>query len=155
MAVSNVSEKALTIKNMWNMLSSDAWSLDRALYYCVYENASIVQLDLLLNKYQSYFSQFLVEVKVDEKYYYSPQMFAQDYYGDPGLDYLVMYFSNIMSNFEFNKPKIKVLNYSKLKDINLLYTKYRKEIDDSKSNPPVYTYNDTKNTEISAKYLQK
>lgn len=154
MAVKNTSEKALTIKDMWNLIPSDNWVIDRSIYYCVYENASIVQLYFLLDKYYYYFQQFLVEVNIDEKYYYSPQLFAQDYYGDAGLDFLVMYFANITSNFEFNKPKIKVLDYTKLKDINKLFVRYKNIIDTSKTNPPVYTSSDTESSVTSAKYLK-
>lgn len=154
MAVKNTSEKALTIKDMWNLMPSDNWVIDRSIYYCVYENASIVQLYFLLDKYYYYFQQFLVEVNIDEKYYYSPQLFAQDYYGDAGLDFLIMYFANITSNFEFNKPKIKVLDYTKLKDINKLFVRYRNIIDTSKTNPPVYTSSDTESSVTSAKYLK-
>lgn len=154
MAVKNTSEKALTIKDMWNLMPSDNWVIDRSIYYCVYENASIVQLYFLLDKYYYYFQQFLVEVNIDEKYYYSPQLFAQDYYGDAGLDFLIMYFANITSNFEFNKPKIKVLDYTKLKDINKLFVRYKNIIDTSKTNPPVYTSSDTESSVTSAKYLK-
>ena len=154
MAVKNTSEKALTIKDMWNLMPSDNWVIDRSIYYCVYENASIVQLYFLLDKYYYYFQQFLVEVNIDEKYYYSPQLFAQDYYGDAGLDFLIMYFANITSNFEFNKPKIKVLDYTKLKDINKLFVRYKNIIDTSKTNPPVYTRSDTESSVTSAKYLK-
>ena len=154
MAVKNTSEKALTIKDMWNLMPSDNWVIDRSIYYCVYENASIVQLYFLLDKYYYYFQQFLVEVNIDEKYYYSPQLFAQDYYGDAGLDFLIMYFANITSNFEFNKPKIKVLDYTKLKDINKLFVRYKNIIDTSKTNPPVYTSSNTESSVTSAKYLK-
>ena len=154
MAVKNTSEKALTIKDMWNLMPSDNWVIDRSIYYCVYDNASIVQLYFLLDKYYYYFQQFLVEVNIDEKYYYSPQLFAQDYYGDAGLDFLIMYFANITSNFEFNKPKIKVLDYTKLKDINKLFVRYKNIIDTSKTNPPVYTSSDTESSVTSAKYLK-
>lgn len=154
MAVSNTSERAMTVKDMWNLLPSDNWSIDRALYYCIYENASIVQVSLILENYYSYFKQYLVEVNVDEKYYYCPQMFAKDYYGDAGLDFLVMYFSHITTNFEFNKPKIKVLDYSKLKEINQLFTKYREDVNESKSNPPVYTAKNNSSDATYAKYLK-
>lgn len=155
MAVTNTSERAQTIKDMYNLLPSDAWSIDKALYYCVYENASVVQLKLLLDTYYSYFSQYLVEVNVDEKYFYCPQMFAKDYYGDAGLDFLVLYFAKMTTNFDFTKKKIKILDYAKLKEINQLFTKYKTQIENSKSNPPAYSYNDIQDKNTSASYLIK
>ena len=155
MAVKNNSESARTVKAMWELLPSDNWSIDRGLTYCCYNNASVVQDDLILDKYYSYFEQYLIEIEIDEKYYYSPQLFANDYYGDPGLDYLVLYFAGLSSNFEFNKPRIKVLEYSHLKDLNQLYTFYRKSIDESKTNPTVYSSENIQDIKTHARYLEK
>lgn len=155
MAVKNVSENASTIKDMYELLPSDNWQIDRCLYYCIYENAGIVQLDLLFDKYYHYFEQYISEIDLDEKYYYCPQRFAEDYYGDAGLDFLVLYFANMSSNFEFNRPKIKVLQYAKLKEINQLFTQFKKEIDSSKKNPPSYASSDIQTTKTSAQYINK
>ncbi len=155
MAVKNNSESSRTVKTMWEQMPSDNWSVDRGLTYCCYNEASIVQDDFLLDKYYSYFEQFLVEAEIDERYYYSPQLFANDYYGDPGLDYLVLYFAGMTSNFDFNKPKIKILEYSHLKELNQLYTFYRKTIDASKVSPTVYSSDNVQEIKTPAKYLQK
>ena len=155
MAVKNNSESSRTVKGMWELMPADNWSLDRGLTYCCYNEASIVQDDFLLDKYYSYFEQFLIEIEVDEKYFYSPQLFANDYYGDPGLDYLVLYFAGMTSNFDFKKSKIKVLEYSHLKELNQLYTFYRKTIDASKVNPTVYSSDNVQDIKTPAKYLQK
>ncbi len=155
MAVKNNSESARTVKAMWDSMPSDNWSIDRSLTYCCYDEASIVQDDLILDKYYSYFEQFLVEIEIDEKYYYSPQLFANDYYGDPGLDYIVLYFAGMTSNFDFVRPKIKVLEYSHLKELNQLYTFYKKTIDNNKINPSVYTLGDVQSIKTPAQYLKK
>lgn len=135
----NASESETAVKEMYDKLPNDMWSIERGLHRCVYESASIVQLYTILDRYQSYLSQYLVEVDVDSKYYYSPSMFAEDYYGDPGLDYLVMYFANITTMFDFDKPKIKVLDAKRIRDINKLYTHYRTEIQENEKNPPDYS----------------
>ena len=155
MAVKNNSETSRSIKSMWELLPSDNWSIDRGLTYCCYSGASIVQDDLILDKYYSYFEQYIVDVDVDEKYYYCPQLFAADYYGDPSLDYLVLYFAGMTSNFDFTKPRIKVLEYSHLKELNQLYTFYRKTIDNSKTNPTEYSSDNIEEIKTSAKYLSK
>ncbi len=153
--VKNASESCTTVKEMYDKMPSDVWSIERGLYRCAYEDASVVQYTMLLDKYQNYLSQYLVEVDVDPKYYYCPSMFAEDYYGDPGLDYLVLYFANITTLFDFDKPKIKVLDAKNIRDINSIYTRYKEDIRDSKSNPPSYTTADAESESSSADYIAK
>lgn len=139
MALTNPSAKETTVKDMVSLLPSDMWSLDRVLYYCKYNDAAIVQCGLLLEKFRDYFSQYLDTVGVDEKYYYCPQRFAEDFYGDAGLDFLVLYFAGMTCNLDFCKPSIKVLRYDKMKEINQMIVRYKNEIDGSREDPPSYT----------------
>lgn len=155
MAVKNSSSGATTIKAMYELMPSDKWTLDKCLLYCNYDNAAVVQCDLLLDKYYSYFEQYLIEIDVDEKYYYQPALFANDYYGDPELDFLVLYFANMTSLFDFTKPKIKVLNYAYLQDINKLFTNYKTVVEDNKKNPPLYSSSSVSATKTHAKYIQE
>lgn len=139
MAYKNLSSDASSIRKMMTSFNSDLWDIDRVLYYCEYRKSAIVQSDILLNKYRNYFDQYIETIKLDSKYYYCPQRFAEDFYGDAGLDFLVLYFANMTSLFEFNTPTIKVLRYDKLKDFNKLVTKYKTDIDNSKKNPTDYS----------------
>jgi hypothetical protein len=139
MSVSNPSQRETTVKDMVSMMPSDMWSIDRMTYYCKYQSASIVQESFLLEKFRDYFSQYLETITLDPKYYFSPSMFAEDYYGDAGLDFMVLYFANMSTLMEFCKPKIKVLSYSHIKEINQMVVRYKGAIDDSYSNPPDYT----------------
>ena len=155
MAVRNLSSSATTVKSQYNLLSADSWNIDRTLMYCNYDNAAIIQDEIILDKYMSYFSTTLIEVDVDEKYYYSPHLFASDYYGDPGLYFIVLYFANMTSIFDFNKPKITVLPYERINDLNKLFSKYRKEVDANKKNPPLYNSSDMEDIKTHASYLEK
>lgn len=134
----NSSNKSKTLKDLFDSLPSDIWSIDRMQKFCNYRDVSIICDCLILDDYREYFDQFLEEVDVDEKFYYSPAAFAEYYYGTPDLDFLVMYFSKITTLFEFTKPKIKVLSLGKLKDLNQLIVYYKKEVEDSKQNPTEY-----------------
>ena len=139
MAYKNLSSNAVSIRKMMTSFNSDLWDIDRVLYYCEYRKSAIVQTDILLNKYRNYFDQYLDTITLDPKYYYNPQRFAEDFYGDASLDFLVLYFTNMTSLFDFNTATIKVLSYDKLKDFNKLVIKYKADIDDSKKNPTEYS----------------
>ena len=142
MAYKNQSSYETTIRGMMKTFPNDNWDIDRILYYCIYENAAQVQCDLLLNSYREYFEEYLEEIEVDPKYYYEPAKFAEDFYGDAALDFLVLYFAEMSSAFEFKKPKIKVLKYSKLADFNKMVVKYKTEINGSKTAPKSYSASD-------------
>ena len=139
MAISNPSSKATTIKEEYNMLTNDTWTIDKVTLLGNYSNISIVQTDFILDKYEEYFEDYLIEINVDSKYYYNPAMFAKDYYGDPQMDMFVLYFAKMKSLFEFNKPKIKVLDYSHIKDLNKLFTTYKDQIEANHSDPTLFT----------------
>lgn len=137
---SNYSNKSKTLKEMFQVLPSDIWSIDRLQKYCDYQNLSQICECWLLDDYREYFDQFLEEVDLSEDFYYSPAAFAEYYYGTPDLDFIVMYFAKIPTLFEFNKPKIKVLSLSKLKDLNKLIVYVKDEVDESRENPTPYLY---------------
>ena len=154
MAVKNISNDATSIKTQLNLLTSDNWSIGNAVLYCNYENKAIVQSELILDKFYSYFETILEEVEIDEKYFYAPHMFAEDYYGDASLFYIVLYFANMTSIFDFHKKKIKILPYSHINDVNKIFAKYKKSIEANKKNPPLFTSADVSDTKTSAKYIK-
>lgn len=131
---SNQSSKEKTIKTMMDALPQDTWNRDKELFYGNY-NGLIIGSDNILNNFRDYFDQFLVDADVPEKFFYQPAAFAEFYYGTPDLDYLVLYFANMMSLFEFNKEKIKVLPRSRLVEYNKLLTTYKDKITESHKNP--------------------
>lgn len=138
MPVNNVSSKEKTIKGMYSLLESDTYTIDKVIKYCKYDNDIIVSFGNILDNYKDYFDQFLEEITLDPKFYYQPAAFAESYYGTPDLDFLVLYFANMTTLFQFNTKKIKVLPPSRLLEINRLFIEYKSIVKDSYSSPTEY-----------------
>lgn len=139
MSVVNISTKEKTIKNMYQLLSDDNYIIDRFIYYCKY-NSDDTQIELgnILDNYRDYFEKYVITMDVPEKFYYQPAAFAENYYGTPDLDFLVLYFAKMNSMFQFNKPKIKVLPKDKILEINRLVIKYKEDVQKSYEEPTQY-----------------
>jgi hypothetical protein len=137
--VSNVSSNEKTVKLTLQSASSDSWSIDHLITFGNYLGKSIMPNGIILDDFLDYFDQYLVDVDVDEKFYYQPAAFSNYYYGTPDLDFLIMYFARISTMFDFNQPKIRILPLSRLKDINQLMVAYKKTVEDSAENPESYT----------------
>lgn len=137
--VKNFSSSQKTVKNTIVAAQNDTWVIDKILLYANYMNLSILPSGTVMDDYYDYFESLTVEVEVPEKFYYSPSGFAEYYYGDAGLDFLVLYFAKIPSLFEFNKPKITVFPVEYLKEFNKMATFKKKEVIESKNNPKEYT----------------
>ena len=136
----NHSNKASSVYEEFQSLSNDTWSLDNLLMFCNYQKMSVLPDFSILDEYSDYLYQedFLETVELDEKYYYSPQAFAEDYYGTADLDFLVLYFARIDSIFSFNRKKITVLKRERLADINRIIVKNKERIKENRSNPTLY-----------------
>ena len=136
----NHSNKASSVYEEFQSLSNDTWSLDNLLMFCNYQKISILPDFSILDEYSDYLQQedFIETVELDEKYYYSPQAFAEDYYGTADLDFLVLYFARIDSMFSFNRKKITVLKRERLADINRIIVKNKERIKENRSNPTLY-----------------
>ena len=136
----NHSNKASSVYEEFQSLSNDTWSLDNLLMFCNYQKISILPDFSILDEYSDYLQQedFIETVELDEKYYYSPQAFAEDYYGTADLDFLVLYFARIDSIFSFNRKKITVLKRERLADINRIIVKNKERIKENRSNPTLY-----------------
>lgn len=139
MAFKNVSNNEKTVKNMYRMGSSDNWTLARTTVFMKYQTNTIIPYYNILDNFRDYFIPKLVTINLDEKFYYQPTKFAEYYYGDPLLDWIVLYFSNIPTLFEFNKPTIKVLPVTCMNDINQIIVKYRNTVAQSNTNPINFT----------------
>lgn len=135
--VTNQSNKERTLYNQLSSRYSDLWTFDSTITYINYNNISAIQDTYILDEFRDYLEQedYLEEVILDKKFYYSPAGFAEYYYGTPDLDFLVMYFSKTTTLFEFNRKKIKVLAPERLKDINKIILAYKDTVKDSKENP--------------------
>lgn len=131
----NLSTRETTIKSMLASMSNDIWTIDKTLFYCNYDDKAIIQSGTILDDYYDYFQQFLIDVDVPEEYFYSPSYFSEFMYGTPDLDFLVMYFANITTLFDFNKRKIKFLPKGRLGEINQLIMHKKQEIEKSYKNP--------------------
>ena len=136
----NHSNKASSVYEEFQSLSNDTWSLDNLLMFCNYQKISILPDFSILDEYSDYLQQedFIETVELDEKYYYSPQAFAEDYYGTADLDFLVLYFARKDSMFSFNRKKIRVLKRERLSDINRIIVKNKERVKENRSNPTVY-----------------
>ena len=136
----NHSNKASSVYEEFQSLSNDTWSLDNLLMFCNYQKISILPDFSILDEYSDYLQQedFIETVELDEKYYYSPQAFAEDYYGTADLDFLVLYFARIDSMFSFNRKKIRVLKRERLSDINRIIVKNKERVKENRNNPTVY-----------------
>lgn len=148
--VKNVSDSAMTVKNMFATFSSDSWSVDKILEYCIYDNgdyAMEVQYANILDKYRDYFENstngYIDTVKVPSKYYNDPSGFAEYYYGNAGLWFIVLYFAKIQTALDFNESSITVLRYDALNALNKLFLKYADEISDSKNDPTTFSGSET------------
>lgn len=133
--VSNISNNDKTIKTMFTDLDSDNYTIDKILLYCNYNNENLVSFENILDNYRDYFDQYLVEVELPKRFYYQPAAFAENYYGTPDLDFLVLYFAKMLSMFEFKTEKIKVLPKSRLLEINKLFVEYKTIVTESYKHP--------------------
>ena len=119
MSVKNVSSNEKTIKGMYQLLDSDNYTIDKFIYYCTYNgNEFQIQLGNILDNYRDYFDRFLIKMSVPEKFFYQPAAFAENYYGTPDLDFLVLYFAKMSSLFDFTQSEITVLPKDKILEIN-------------------------------------
>ena len=135
----NLSNTSNTVKVEKSLMDSDTYCIEKTLTYCKYKTVGTkVVLGNILDYYRDYFEQFLVEEKLDKKYWNQPAYFAEDYYGTADLDFLVLYFARISTLFDFNKKKIKVLPRERIPEINKLFVEYRKYVTDSYNNPVMY-----------------
>ena len=141
-AIVNISSNEKTIKKMYTVLPDDNYNIDKILYYCKYDldNNTEIQVELgnILDNYRDYFEKYLIEMDVPERFYYQPAAFAENYYGTPDLDFLVLYFANMQSLFDFKRPKIKVLNKTKLLELNRLFVTYKERVAKSYNEPTEY-----------------
>ena len=134
----NNSNKEKTFKNKMRAMPGDFWVIDNISLYSNYLDIAILPDGLILDDYRDYFEQFLETIELDEKYHYTPTLFAYDYYGAAELDFLVLYFANMSSLFEFNTKTISVLPPTSLVDLNKLVVEYKNDVKNSKLNPIKY-----------------
>jgi hypothetical protein len=139
MAARNQSNSEKTVKSTLRVMPADTWTIDNVTLVCSYRDQIVLPEGFILDDYRDYFEQFLQEVDVPEEFFYSPTRFAESVYGTPDLDFLVLYFSGIMTAFEFNKPRIRILPATSLRDINRLIVEKRGEVRSSRQNPREYT----------------
>lgn len=139
MSVVNISSKEKTIKTMYQLLDSDNYTIDKFIYYCEYNGDDYqVELGNILDNYRDYFEQFLITMTIPDKFFYQPAAFAENYYGTPDLDFLVLYFAKMQTLFQFNKSEIKVLPKDKILEINRLIVQYKESVLESYKNPSKY-----------------
>lgn len=134
----NNSNREKTIKSTLRAIPGDLWNIDSVSLYSVYDGIAVMPDGFVLDDYRDYFETLLEEIRLDQKYQYSPSLFAEEYYGTPDLDFLVLYFAGMKSLHEFNTPTIRVLPTTALVDLNKLIAKERTNVRRSKENPTVY-----------------
>ena len=103
---SNSSTNEKTVLSMVRQLPNDSWTYDKTALYVNFKN-SVITPDLsILDNYRDYFEQFLIDMEVPKRFYYSPTGFSENLYGTPDLDFIILYFAKIPSLFQFNKLMI-------------------------------------------------
>lgn len=139
MSYTNVSNKESTVKKQFSAMESDNWSLRRTEIFIRYQTNTVIPYESILDNYRDYLDKYLVTVTLERKYWLQPAAFADHYYGDPGLDWMVLYFAKIPTLFEFNKKTIKVLPLTKMAEVNQILVKKRDDVNKSNSDPKTYT----------------
>jgi hypothetical protein len=134
----NNSNREKTIKTTLRAIPGDIWNIDSVSLYSLYDNIAVMPDGFILDEYRDYFENLLEEIRLEERFYYSPSLFAENYYGTADLDFLVLYFAGMKSLHEFNTPSVRVLPTTALVDINKLVAKERLNVRRSKDNPTVY-----------------
>jgi hypothetical protein len=134
----NNSNSEKTIKNMLRAYPSDFWNIDAVSMYSNYLGIAIMPDGFILDDYRDHFENFLDVIPLEEKFHYSPSLFAETYYGTADLDFLVLYFANMNTLFDFNTPTIRVLPKSALLDLNKLIVAFKEEVKQSKNSPKEY-----------------
>ena len=134
----NNSNTEKTFKGKMRAMTGDFWIIDNISMYSNYLDIAMLPDGFILDDYKDYFDQFVEEITLDEKYYYTPTLFANDYYGTSELDFLVLYFANMSSLFDFKTTTIKVLPITSLTDLNKLIVEYKTQVKNSKAYPTKY-----------------
>ena len=116
----SISSYEKTLKNKMRAMTGDFWVIDNISLYSNYLDIAILPDGFILDDYKDHFDQFLEEIELDEKYHYTPTLFAHDYYGAAELDFLVLYFADMSTLFDFKTKTIKVLPITSLTDLNRL-----------------------------------
>lgn len=112
---------------------SNKFSLTNTTSMINYKNEFYMYLKTNLVKYSNIINENLIEIELEEFYYYKPDYLAKDLYGSADLWYLVLYCSQVVSVDCFNIKKINIFNPKK---INLIY-KLIKLIEDESKSPPI------------------
>ena len=134
----NTSATKKTIFETYSAIDLDNWNADRYTLYGNYLDKTIVPISNILDEYFDYFQTLLIDIDVDEKFFYQPAAFAEYFYGTSDLDFLVLYFAQIPTFLDFNKKRIKALPISRLGEINQLANMYKDTVKKAYNSPPVF-----------------
>ena len=148
----NISTQQKTIQAVADTTESDNWNADRFLIYGNYLDTVILPTSNILDDYYDYFETLLVDVDVPERFFYQPAAFAENFYGTPDLDFLVLYFAQIPTFLDFDKKTIKALPTSRLTDLNQLAIKYKDIVTNSYKNPQIYEEMEDVSIDLEKKY---
>lgn len=128
-----------SISSYVNTLYGYTFNIGNLSTFTLYNENTLVSKPTILNNFLPYLKVYANKIKVDEKYYQKPNLFALDYYGASELEWLVLYISGISHPIDFNVPYIYALPNNMLTDINKMVTLNRKTVEESKHTPKSYT----------------
>lgn len=111
-----------------NNFKNNKLGLTNTSYLINFENKLLTYDENCLYRYRGLLSQNLINVKINETYYYKPELVAKKIYGTVDLSYLIMWFNDIPSVMEFNRPVVKAFNPMKFEMINTIIESERKKI---------------------------
>ena len=132
--IKNISTEQKTLKLQYLNFLNDNYSDLSTNMYCLYKD-TILPYKNILNDYFDYFEQYLEDYELDRKYHYQPAAFANMYYGDPGLDFIVMYFAGITTLYDFDRKKIKVLPLKYMDILNKVIVHHKDSIRENRTSP--------------------
>lgn len=89
-----------------------------ALSKAVNFNGVIIQdPQTIFHKYRELFEANLVEIELDRKYHHKPELIARQYYGTTDLWWMVLWVNNMVHHYEFDLPKVKIVDLGLSKQI--------------------------------------
>lgn len=109
-----------------NAEDSNKMTIDKLSRRINYNNEFYTYDENILHKYIGYLKAYCIKIDCPQKYYYKPEYLAYDLYGSVDLWYLIMWFNDIPSAMDFNKPQVIVFNPSKMSVINTIISKQLK-----------------------------
>ena len=135
MAISKITNpgKTYTVEQFITFKNEDSASYNNLSFRDKYDNI-IYPIKNIIDDYSDELKELLVDVEMSEaeylKYRYRPKLLANDIYGNPELDFLILTMNGICNMKEFNSRKIKLIKDDDLDEfITSVFNANKKDLD--------------------------